>query len=611
MTNIIAHTALLAAVEKRRLLPSIAAQALAQRLAQAAPADPSGLATWLSRQPELPGISAAVLAELLPGPEAVAAFPGYRPLAHLATGGMGMIWLAASARNELVVIKTLTPELRPPAQPAPAVGDEIWLGEVTEERPSDRPDGDPQQRLERETKITRSLDHPHIVRCLTSGVSPEGGQFLVLEYMAGGDLKDLLDTYGALPEALALSLAGQITAALIVAGAAELIHRDLKPANIFLTADGRAKLADFGFARSHRANRTLLTMAGSTLGSPLYMAPEQIAGATTLDARCDLYGLGCVLHHCLAGSPPFNGTLTQVLRAHCVAPAPDLRAARPTLHPATVALVARLLAKDPAARFPDAAAAAAAIRGAQVALGLDPAALVTLPHRPQPSGTGDTTIDLPAPGLAEPQLTLRRGGEVIVCCWHQPRLILGKLRGPGVDGCLRTYPEAAHRLTDNRLSRAHLAFSLDAASATVCDLRSANGTTCDGMPLVAQQAQLLAPGVSHTLALAQTLALVARAHPARPHPGLASGGTIDAVTITRPDNRPTLAYALVGRALTIGGPDTDLPLPGATRRATIAWSNGGWCVRLADGAWQAVSPTTSWDLGGDAVQAAAGTRDDL
>jgi hypothetical protein len=274
-------------------------------------------------------------------------------------------------------------------------------------------------------------------------------------------------------------------------------------------------------------------------------------------------------------------------------------------------VVARLLAKDPADRFPDAAVAAAAISAAQVALGLDPAALVTLPHRPQPSGTGDTTIDLPAPGLAQPQLTLRRGGEVIACCWHQPRLVLGKLRGPGVDGCLRTYPEAAHRLTDNRLSRAHLAVGIDAAAATVCDLGSANGTTCDGVPLVAQQAQVLIPGISHSLALAQTLALVAHAHPARPHPGLAPSGTIDAVTITRPDNRPTLAYALVARALTVGGPDTNLPLPGATGDATLAWNHGGWCVRLGNGPWQAVCPTMPWDLGGEAVHAAAGTLDDL
>ena len=230
----------------------------------------------------------------------------YKTLTHLADGGMGSVWLCAGPENELVVLKTLKGNLS-------TQSDEFGL------------------RFERESRIMKTLKHNNTVWCLDAGRSDDGSHFMVLEFIDTGDLKDLTEQFTKLTEALALCVMYQVTCGLCVADNLNLIHRDIKPANIFMTRNGCAKLADFGIARSTEENRTMLTMQGALVGSPLYMSPEQVFADADLDIRSDIYALGCVLFYMLTGAPPYTSTghLQEVLHMHCEAPIPDVRRATP------------------------------------------------------------------------------------------------------------------------------------------------------------------------------------------------------------------------------------------------------------------------------------------
>lgn len=597
---------------------------------------PQDLRTWLPGRSGLPAEQIANLIRLLPGPEV--AFTPYRPLAHLASGGMGRIWLAEAPDGALVVVKTLLVESTASGGDY-ALDDDgaIWIDEPTPtSRKNDTPAGDLVQRLERETRITRSLNHPHIVHCRDHGLTANGQVFLVLEYMASGDLRDLLDDHGPLPEALTLAIVRQVVAALDTAHRQQLLHRDVKPANIFLAADGHAKLADFGFARSNQLNRTQLTLAGSVVGSPLYMAPEQVTADAALDIRCDLYGIGCVLFQCLTGTPPYHGTMHEVMRAHCVAAVPDVRQGHPEITPATAAIVTRLLQKDPARRYADPAALTLALIEAMAGVHLRPDQRVPLPKRDSDSSArlrATTTIDMDlsgkaaaiaaaavvmaatANGLEAEWLTLAGGDGQLVCCWAKHTLVFGKLRGPGVDVCLRNYPEEAHREACSRMSRQHLALRIER---TVCveDLASANGTACNGQPLAPKQPHDLSPANEHQLELARAVRLSIRVLPVRPlsgsDPGLASDATCDGVIIRRPVNRPELAYAVVLRRMTLGGPGSDLDLPGATGMCELARIHGRWAVRrLPETTWTGLASGDVLTLGTLRLCARPGSPDDL
>ena len=666
-------TAFLAAARKQRLLSGAQARSLRSRLNNPSPTKPEELRGWLAGRSGLPPAQIATLVRLLP-PADGRTFAPYQALAHLASGGMGTIWLAAAPDGSLVVVKTLSGEVRGAggAVARDAEGD-LWIEEPAAAG-SDSPGGDTRQRLERETRITRSLDHHHIVRCLDHGLASDGSIFLVLEFMADGDLKDLLEDHGPLPEPLTLSIGRQIAAGLEVAHRQLLLHRDVKPGNIFLTASGHAKLADFGFARSNQQNRTMLTMAGAILGSPLYMAPEQITPDAELDIRCDLYGLGCVLFHCLTGAPPYTGTLHQVMRAHCTAAVPDVRKGHPEVSRTTAELVSRLLHKDPDKRFRDPTAAKLALIEAMAGVHLRPDQLVPLPgagstdssdrlrttvhmdlaggapasegakergseggrtggapaceeprhvtvpasdHACDPRSFAPSLLrseainnpcsPLPAPvipsGMTESFLTLA-GGDIQVCLWAQARIVLGKLRGPGVDVCLRNYPEELHREACIRISRGHLACTLEGAQASITDLGSANGTRCDGRPLTAQVALPLHADQDHLVEIAQTVTLRVRAITAADGEGLA------AVIATRPLNRPGLSYALVQRYVRLGAGMVDINVPGAQGRIDIGWRNGQWEWGQAD-TWQPLSAGTILPFGGLHLTARCGSPTDL
>jgi serine/threonine protein kinase/tetratricopeptide (TPR) repeat protein len=215
------------------------------------------------------------------------------------------------------------------------------------------------ERFQREIEILANLRHPGIVAYLGHGrVADEF--YLAMEWLEGEDLgARLVGAELSLPEAV--SVAAQVAAALGVAHRQGIVHRDVKPSNVFLVdwRLDRVKLLDYGIAR--RAGLATLTTTGSVLGTPAYMAPEQARGQPDVDARADVYALGALLFHCLAGRPPFEGSNpNELLAATLHRPAPPL-GEFVEISPELAALVAKMLEKDPARRPQDGSAAWAAL----------------------------------------------------------------------------------------------------------------------------------------------------------------------------------------------------------------------------------------------------------
>jgi len=178
----------------------------------------------------------------------------------------------------------------------------------------------------------------------------DGIHFLAEEFVAGPSLRAWLEKRGPLDASQGLEVLAQVGAALERAAGQGIVHRDIKPENLLLTRSGEVKVADFGLARL-AADEVELTQAGTTLGTPLYMSPEQGRGEA-VDARSDLYSLGATAYHLLAGRPPYTGpTGVSVMMAHISEPLVPLATLRPDLPPALCGIVERLLAKEAADRF--------------------------------------------------------------------------------------------------------------------------------------------------------------------------------------------------------------------------------------------------------------------
>ena len=189
--------------------------------------------------------------------------------------------------------------------------------------------------------------------------------YLVMQYLEGGDLRRLLVAGQPLELGLALRLSQDIAEALAAAHQVGIVHRDVKPGNILLTSDMQAKVTDFGIAKLLDAPG--LTARPDILGSAHYMSPEQAAG-TAITPAADVYALGVVLFEMLAGRRPFEGeTFVQVVLQHVQAPPPPITDFNPAVPAELAALIARMLAKDPAARYPDGAALLPAIRAVPLA----------------------------------------------------------------------------------------------------------------------------------------------------------------------------------------------------------------------------------------------------
>ncbi len=292
----------------------------------------------------------------------------YRLLEKIGQGGMGAVYRATHTRlDKVVALKVL---------PAESMHDP---GAVA--------------RFEREMKAVGRLDHPNIVRATDAG-EVDGVHFLVMEYVEGANLSDLVNAYGPLPVADACELVRQAAVGLDNAHANGLVHRDIKPSNLFLTPAGTLKVLDLGLAllQESQSPGPDRTERGMLLGTFDYLAPEQGDDAHGVDGRADLYSLGCTLYHLLTGHPPFHGsaclTPAQKLKAHALAPVPPVREKRPDVPEALAAVLTRLLAKDPAARFGRAAEVAEAL--APLTAGADLPALLGGVRPSDPGGVRTT-----------------------------------------------------------------------------------------------------------------------------------------------------------------------------------------------------------------------------
>ena len=227
-------------------------------------------------------------------------------------------------------------------------------------------------RFHREIAVASRLQHPHILSLHDSGEAA-GMLYYAMPYVEGESLRSRLTREVQLDATVAVGIAADVAEALTCAHAAGVLHRDIKPENILLTA-GHAVVADFGIARALDAvGADRLTETGLALGTPHYMSPEQAAGARVLDARSDVYALGCVVYEMLAGEPPFNGPTSQAIMArHAMDPVPSIRTVRATVSPALEAAVGKALAKVPADRFASAAEFKAALDRAMGEPGLAP-----------------------------------------------------------------------------------------------------------------------------------------------------------------------------------------------------------------------------------------------
>jgi len=243
------------------------------------------------------------------------------------------------------------------------------------------------ERFRREARSVAALSHPNVVTVIDRG-EHAGRQFIVFEYVDGENLKQLIQRRGPAPVATALELAIQIAQALSFAHQHGLVHRDVKPQNVLLNGDGRAKVTDFGIARSLDVQHSV-THTGTVLGTSDYIAPEQAQGSA-VDEHTDVYSLGVVLYELLTGHVPFAGeNFVAVAMRHINDEAAPLSDARPDVPPRVEAAVRRAMAKDPADRFPSMAAfcdelqaCLADLHGAtQVLPGRAPAAPAPRPRR--------------------------------------------------------------------------------------------------------------------------------------------------------------------------------------------------------------------------------------
>jgi serine/threonine-protein kinase len=228
-------------------------------------------------------------------------------------------------------------------------------------------------RFAREARSAVRIESEHVARVIDVGSLPTGSPYIVMEYLEGSDLAQRIATHGALPIAEAVDYVLQACEAVAEAHKLGIVHRDLKPANLFLTrrADGSnfIKVLDFGISKavSGAAGSVpdlSLTKTSAVMGSPMYMAPEQMRSTRTVDARADIWALGVILYELISGRVPFEATTMPELCALVLTePPPSLRERCPWVPPALAAAVERCLQKDPAQRYGNLAELAKALVG--------------------------------------------------------------------------------------------------------------------------------------------------------------------------------------------------------------------------------------------------------
>ncbi len=269
--------------------------------------------------------------DTLASAEAFGRIGDYEVQGVLGRGGMGVVVRARAKDGRAVAVKSIRPDRVSPSLAA---------------------------RFAREATIR--IDHPNIVRVLDSGVDEAGAPFIVFELLEGTSLEARLQRERALAPAQVVQVLVQACAGLEAAHAAGVVHRDLKPANVFLCEDGTVKLLDFGIALVASTSR--LTGDAAVLGTPAYLSPEQARGARDVDARADVWALGVLAYEALSGRLPFDREPALVMLLSIIqdSPAPLTQLA-PHVSPELAEIVHACLAKAPSARWPSAAALAAAL----------------------------------------------------------------------------------------------------------------------------------------------------------------------------------------------------------------------------------------------------------
>src|SRR5580658_8770850 len=209
-------------------------------------------------------------------------------------------------------------------------------------------------RFEREARAAGQLRDKHITKVLDVDTTSEGLPYLVMEYLEGHDLEAELVARGPLPIAEAVGFVLQVCGAMAEAHTAGIVHRDLKPSNLFLTPDRDGwlvKVLDFGISKMADEGDAKLTGTQTTVGTPLYMSPEQVRSSRNVDARSDIWSLGVILYELLAGRTPFEGSTTAAAAAIVADPTPPLQEFRPDVPPDLQAAIHLALCKDPRGRY--------------------------------------------------------------------------------------------------------------------------------------------------------------------------------------------------------------------------------------------------------------------
>jgi serine/threonine-protein kinase len=316
----------------------------------------------------------------------------YTILGELGRGAMGVVYQASDPMlNRTVAIKTINVAADP------------------EER------AEYEKRFYQEAKAAGGLSHPNVVTIFDIGQAGDV-VYMAMEFVPGSELKSLLASRLVEPQA-ALDIGAQVAEGLAYAHERGVVHRDVKPANIMVVRGGPAKIMDFGIARMRQSD--VKTQTGMLLGSPKYMAPEQLLGGA-VDHRCDIFALGVVIYEMAVGASPFSGDdITQIMYQIVNAAPPAPSAVQPRL-PAMLDLVlARALAKDPDRRYQDARELAADLRAcaAQLAAAAPPRqadddATQTLPigSFALPDADTEETINLAAAARREPPRDRRDAG---------------------------------------------------------------------------------------------------------------------------------------------------------------------------------------------------------
>ena len=214
------------------------------------------------------------------------------------------------------------------------------------------------ERFLREARAASKVEHENLVKVYDLGWTDDRAYF-TMELVDGPTLQEILESRGALPLSETLRIGAAIARALHAAHQIGLVHRDVKPANVLLQVDGTPLLADFGLAADLSEEGGKLTRTGQVLGTPTYMAPEQVMGDHKANPRTDQYGLGAVLFECLAGEPPYTGEEAMaVLQDIALGPPPSLRERRPTVPKSVALVVETAMARDPMLRYASALALA-------------------------------------------------------------------------------------------------------------------------------------------------------------------------------------------------------------------------------------------------------------